>query len=459
MPNMINIRNHFIQLLLITIVSLMGCDKKILHNSSDTNHLLISSLEDVQALLDNMEIMGEMPAAGEISCDDYYLPDLAFNTISANEFNTYTWQPDIYEGRTNIEDWERPYKQVFYANTVLEALPHLDAFGNLLYKNRLQGSALFMRAFAFFQIAQLYANTYNNSTANNDLGIPLRTTPNPEIPTTRSTLQASYDQIIKDLKDAAILLPATIDNNRKNRPSQAAAYGSLARVYLIMGNYNIARKYADSCLKLHSKITDYNTAISALPKPFTANQDEVIYQAHILSNTDILDHPECYIDSNLFRSYSDKDLRKSLFFKNNIQGLPVPGYNYTGTLLRFAGLATDEIILIKAECEARLGNTDKAIQDLNTLLIKRMKKGSFIALTANSTQEALAMVLQERRKELVLRGIRWSDIRRFHRENSSVTLTRNCKGQTYTLSGNDARFVLPIPPDVIRLSGVAQNPR
>jgi hypothetical protein len=226
-----------------------------------------------------------------------------------------------------------------------------------------------------------------------------------------------------------------------------------------MCDYYNALKSADSSLKRHAKLTDYNAAILGLPKPFTANQDEVIYQAHLLSNTDILDHPECYIDSNLYRSYTDKDLRKSLFFKTNFQGLPVPGYNYTGTILRFAGLATDEIILIKAECEARLGNTDRAMQDLNTLLIKRMKKGSFSALTASSPEEALILVLQERRKELALRGIRWSDIRRINRERASVTLTRHCKGQTYTLSGSDARFVLPIPPDVIRLSGVTQNPR
>jgi hypothetical protein len=99
------IKIYLIHLLMIAAVSWIACDKKILDNSSDTNHLFISSLEDAQALLDNMEIMGEMPGAGEISCDDYYLSDSAFSSVNANEFNTYTWQPDIYQGRGHIKDW------------------------------------------------------------------------------------------------------------------------------------------------------------------------------------------------------------------------------------------------------------------------------------------------------------------------------------------------------------------
>ncbi|MEJ7692171.1 hypothetical protein [Daejeonella sp.] len=59
----------------------------------------------------------------------------------------------------------------------------------------------------------------------------------------------------------------------------------------------------------------------------------------------------------------------------------------------FGGLAVDELYLIKAECYARKGSTSAALQALNTLLEKRWKKGTFQSLTAQTADEALALIL------------------------------------------------------------------
>jgi hypothetical protein len=72
---------------------------------------------------------------------------------------------------------------------------------------------------------------------------------------------------------------------------------------------------------------------------------------------------------------------------------------------------------------------------------------------------ALDTVLAERRKELAFRGIRWSDLRRLNQEDWNITLTRNLNGTPYTLPPNSKLYTLPIPPDVIQESGIAQNPR
>jgi hypothetical protein len=68
--------------------------------------------------------------------------------------------------------------------------------------------------------------------------------------------------------------------------------------------------------------------------------------------------------------------------------------------------------------------------------------------------------LLERRKELCFRGLRWQDLRRLNKEPEyAKTLTRKIDGITYTLPPNDPKYVFPIPPNVIALSGMQQNPR
>jgi hypothetical protein len=141
---------------------------------------------------------------------------------------------------------------------------------------------------------------------------------------------------------------------------------------------------------------------------------------------------------------------------NNRIGFKGSYSNYEG---EFSGIATDELYLNRAECFARAGNITNALNDLNTLLIKRYKTGSFVSLTALTASAALVLVLQERRKELVIRFTRWMDIKRLNKEGAGITIRRLVHGQLYSLSPNDLRYALPIPEDVIALSGIQQNPR
>ena len=99
------------------------------------------------------------------------------------------------------------------------------------------------------------------------------------------------------------------------------------------------------------------------------------------------------------------------------------------------------------------------MQDLNALLTSRFKQGTFQPYNATNPQDALQLILEERRKELVCRGLRFTDLRRLNKEGAGIMLSRVVNSKTYQLAPNDLRYTLPIPNDAIEGSLIVQNPR
>jgi len=447
----------------VVLGCLPACKKHALLDARPNSQIIVpTTLEDMQKLLDKDVVMSETPQLGELSADNYYLTDVFWGSLGTQEQNAYIWAGDIFGTQENIADWNRPYEQVLYANVVLENLPKITITGtNEQQWQTIKGSALFTRAYAFYNLAQVFAPVYDAGTAAGDLGVVLRLTSDAGNASVRATVADTYSRILNDLQEAKKLLPPGIDSAYRNRPSRPACLAMLARVYLGMRNYAQAGAYADSCLKLYSKLMDYNNINTASSYPFTRLNDETMYQSRLSSVTNVLIGrvvPGCIVDSLLYRSYDVNDLRRQAFYTNT-PAMPNIKGSYNGTLFAFSGLATDEAYLVRAECHAWAGNTAAAMDDLNTLLKKRYKKDSFITITAVSAGEARQKILEERRKELPFRGLRWTDIRRLNKEGTGITLTRRAGGKNYQLPPGDARYVLPIPPDVIALSGIQQNPR
>jgi len=71
--------------------------------------------------------------------------------------------------------------------------------------------------------------------------------------------------------------------------------------------------------------------------------------------------------------------------------------------------------------------------------------------------EALALVLMERRKETLFREVRWADLRRLNQD--SGTLRRIVGDTVYTLLPGDPRYAYPIPAEEINIGGIEQNQR
>jgi hypothetical protein len=446
-------------LLFITVCSLSSC-KKFLDAKSDASLVIPSSLDDLQKLLDNNMFMNTIGGgSGEASADNYYLTYTDWNSLSDGGRDLYIWGDEIFFDLLQNE-WAGNYNTVNRANIVLDYLNKITVDSNQTaqFKN-VKGSALLFRAKAFYHLLQSFCKAWDAATAQDDLGICLRLDPDFNSPSARASVKDSYDQLLTDLKQACSLLPVT--PQYKTRPSKPAAYALLSKTYLAMRNYSMAGLYADSCLQLYNSLMNYNADPSIAPTasfPFSLFNAETIW--YTTSNTPSpLSQSKAKVDSALYNSYDINDLRRSLFFKNNTDGSQAFKGSYTHNSALFTGIATDEIYLIRAECNARSGNATEALNDLNTVLSKRWKANTFVSITATDANDALNKILTERRKELLFRDIRWSDIKRLNSEGANITITRNLNNQIYELSPGDNRYALPLPKKVIDLTGMPQNPR
>ena len=448
---------HLLYIILFLTTLITACKKSaFLDARSDSSISIPTSIADCQALMDNdVDMNGYSlsgyPSLGETGSDDYYVNNSFYSQYTATDQNAVIWAADIY-GNPEVNDWDLPYRTVLYSKVVLDALEKLHpAAMELDSFNNAQGSAFFFRGFAYFQLAQIFTKPYDEGVAD-PLGLPLRQTSNIDEKFTRSSLDSTYRQIIGDLSAAIPLLPGI--SLSITRPSRAAAYAMLARVYLSMRKYPKALLYADSSLQLRRELMDYNNVVPTGDLPFTRTNPEVIFGAAMYP-TGPCAVGRSFADSLLLASYQVNDVRKTLFFKG---GRFFGMYDENG--YAFCGLATDEMYLTRAECYARTGNIDAAMNDLDSLMIKRMSTGTFTPYTAVDANDALQQILQERRKELLYRGLRWTDLRRLNKDASTATtLTRTVAGTIYTLSPNSTRYVYYIPSEVISFNkpNIQQN--
>jgi hypothetical protein len=458
------VKSLFFGIAILLLFSILSC-KKYLEKKSDDTIATPETLTDLQAILDNNNVLNlrVTPSFGEASSDNYFLPDATYSTRGPMLQDVYRWIPVEYEFNN---DWATCYFPVYLSNLCLERLNGIEATNNNITQwNNIKGSALFFRAYYFQQLSWIFAKAYDEMSAQTDLGIVLRLGSDFNVPSVRANVKQSYDQIIQDAKESAHFLPDI--SQHVFRPSKASAYGLLARTYLSMRMYDSAYKYSNLCLGIKSVLLNYKnvTPTSNLTTPFLpysySQNSEIIFYTEMITTFagSLISNSRARIDTNLVASYAGNDLRKKLFF--NRSGAY---YQFKGTYapsLYFSGIAVDEIFLIRAECYARgwsgrTANKDSALYDLNYLLSNRYD-ASFSPVIATDANGALDSVLNERRKELLMRGLRWSDIKRLNKEERNIPLKRFIAGQYFILPPNDKRYALPLPIDIIRTTGIQQN--
>lgn len=447
----------YLKLVLVSLIFIATGCTKYLEAVPDQSLAVPRTAADYRQLLENELMFTNAPAMGEFGTDDIFLPDAMLATQSILVRNSYLWQKEIFEGASG-QSWNTVYNKVYYANIVLEGIEKLKKTAHSEAEvNELQGWALFSRANAYYDLEEIFGQPYKPASAVSDLGVPLKLSTDLTEIVQRSTVAETYALIVRDLQLAAQLLPAEFSKVNRSKPSKVAAYALLARVHLIMQQYDKALEDAKNALSLYNSLIDYNLIDPTARNPFSPLTNEVIFnsaQANYLQRL-------WQIDAKLFQSFEENDLRKILFFTENTSAKTVVFKGFYGIALTcFNGLATDEVFLISAECKARLGLESEALNDLNTILIRRYRTGTFIPYTTANVQNVLKLVLDERRKECIFRNLRWSDLRRLNQDPEfAITLNRFSNGVSYQLLPSSPRYTLPIPDDEIRLSGITQNIR
>jgi len=314
-------------------------------------------------------------------------------------------------------------------------------------------------------LSLVYGQTYTYSSDASHLGTTVMTSiPDVKSKIARSSASATYKRILDDIQTA---LDMFADGWTKGcfYASPAACKALMARVYLYMGNYADAKKYASEV------ISDYG--LSLTPRAdyvamFCGRKEgqEAIFRLNGLSGGAKLRSMFDYTSPqmcpsgkllDIFASDADawtgSDVRSELFSYKAADGT-----EYSGVCMKFIDtedidetqkrydpfvLRLSEMYLIRAEAACHDGDTDTAVSDIATLEARaRGVETSDINVMFSSIDDLAGIVQRERIKELFLEGHRLFDLTRRHE-----TLTRDvaCGSSVLTLTYPDDRFVLPIP--------------
>ena len=454
---------RIVYLLLFIAIGTSSCDDYL--DVVPKGKIIPQATNDYRLLLNQTEYYGGSDGLVDSYYADVFMSDdmkvTAFTepTYRDPHKNLLSFAEHIFDDGADDSNWKNLYNHIYIANVVIEGV--LDSEGGTeAEKLELYAEAQVHRAFAYWSLVNLYAKHYNASTADTDFGVPLRMKINFEEDLQRASVQEVYNQIIDDLTSAVEHLPDFQNTNYTYRPSKASTYGLLARVYLYMQQYEKALENVDLSVQKANALLDYNT-INIFNFPIALENPEILLWKQNASTATLF-----YLSDDLLALYDPQnDLRFQVGSIPDFIILEDLNFGMVSTKWFFSkypvmGYTTPESYLIRAEANARLGNVDVALQDLNHLRQYRYLSGSAYELTA-SNENILEIVKEERRRELAFQGQRLFDIKRYNQvDGDHISLSHTLNGETYTLEAGNARFVLPIARKYIDLNPeIEQNQR
>ena len=477
------IKKYIIGLLALASAS---CNDYLAEQPSKTTSLVPSTTDHLEYLLNSYSTFyQEANSTAIYSSDDYGLYTEMYDAkntaygIEAVEFAL--WDTEYLPNESSDGFWTSEYKKIFIANMVLEYIPQVS--GDETTKARLEAEAHLVRAYSLWELANTYCLPYTEENKD-ELGLVIKQTTSFDESTVRATLEATYQLIEQDIQAALKTdVELTMQNNKYRtwRASLPAVYAFAARYYLFRNNYSEALNYANKALEKHSELVDYNTEMRYSDNKSTVvinsgtEDEEVVEILYPYTHdnqsdmTDMLGWKEFYYFRMLYHSSwwfcpstdlmdlydKDYDLRWKYHYVENYsydRGLTSPAYEWPGYIFFFkdripSGPTVAEMLLTKAECQARLGSFGDAMTTVNQLRAARMDNtapADRINLSASSQAEAITKILEERRREMPF-TMRWYDIRRY-----GIEIEHYIGATGYDiLKWDDPRRAYQLPADVL----------
>jgi len=406
--------------------------------------IIPEKLSDYESLLNSLTMMQTFPSALLYNTDDYYVEYAPIERSTAA--NMYFWRQEAdVNDEVSPAIWGQLYRVIYDANVIIKNAMRTNGESEQRKKEVL-GEALLVRSDAYFSLLTAFAKAYDPATAGTDPGLPLITSNDvTETAPQRSRLKATLDTILNNAVQAANDLPLT--NINRYRGTKAAAYGFLARVYLYIGDYPNVDKYANLALQTNHQLIDYNTITNKNGIPVSDLNPEILWQRaceEFILPTQMLYSDNLKAQFDVTDPFKSNDLRYVFLTTSNSKGI---SRNSPPGRTNF-GVTFPELYLSVAEVAARSGQLNKAMDLVNKIRMVRIKKAAYQPLTASDGETALAIVLAERRRELVFGGLRWMDMKRLDKEGRMPELQRINRrtGEVLaTLKPHSKAYTLQIP--------------
>ncbi|MBK6937218.1 MAG: RagB/SusD family nutrient uptake outer membrane protein [Chitinophagaceae bacterium] len=363
----------------------------------------------------------------------------------------------------NENAWSPYFNFQFYYDIIANAnmiIANIDnATGPDADKKVIKGQALAYRAWAYFQMIQLFGKRYDKTTSNSNPGLSLVLTPTTEkLP--RSTVAEVYAVIVTDLNTAITNLTGAPARANASHINLNVAKGLRARVALAMQDWAVAAQFANEARQGLSLMStaQYLQGFNNYTNPEwmwgsrqVADQTTYFYSffAYMsadFNSTNIRTNPKC-INSALYNAIPASDIRKQLWDPtgtNTTFPIPPGGARYPYMNRKFlsgGGSASSigdvpimrvaEMYLIEAEARARAGGQDATAAGVLYSLLSQRNPG--YVLSTNTGQALINEILMNRRVELWGEGFRFYDLKRLdlpldrtganHNASVAVTLT------------------------------------
>ncbi|ANQ52310.1 RagB/SusD family nutrient uptake outer membrane protein [Flammeovirga sp. MY04] len=380
----------------------------------------------------------------------------------------YNWQKRLASYRRTYFVWYYYYGNIANLNEVINATVNMN--GDQDQIDNVRGQALTLRGYFYFKLIQMYQFTYKGH--ENAPGVPLYTEPSvaETTPKDRATVQEVYDQILSDLVEGQKLLKGKTPKHISN-VDEHVADGILARVYLVMDDWDNAAKYASAArsgfdLLPGSKYSygfskgsksdgwiwgmEVNAEQKTTYNSFFSHMDNTAY------NYASLGAQKC-MSKVLYDQLGDDDVRKVLVVDpNNISDdkpyTEVP-YMYNKFVMEepstwaadYVLMRAEEMLLIEAEAKAELGQDATAASLLQELVAQRDANKDVSSLTGDALKQEIDL---QRRVELWGEGHRMLDILR-----KKIGLDRTNSSHDEVLAAvmktdpEDYRMLLQIPQE------------
>lgn len=469
---------NYIATLFLGLLAFTACNRKEFLDIKPQGIIIPTKLEDFRLLLDNVVSAASSGSVTNGLKDKHLSTVLMSDNIQLKpEFiqalykldtdaRLYLFEDKVYGPTEDDRDWNNYYQHIYVANVVLAGLQEID--GQSSAKAVLEAEARLHRAYAYFNLVNMYAAHYNSATAGTDLGVPIRAGIELSgVDLTRASVQAVYDLVIEDILFGTKNLVDKQPFELQFRPSKAAAFALLARVYLYQAKYTEALTAVEAAISLQGTLRDINNdplspyAPNLRIFPVQTADPEVIWfkdQGSVVINVASDDLIGLYQNGDLRRDWYCP-MRDHLFVGADLDGLIYAAQLFTNHTS--AGVRSSELYLIRAECNARLDHIQEANKDLNTLRKKRFKPASYADVAITDKTALLQFVKEERRREMATDAERLFDIKRYNLlDHDNISISRSYNGKSVTVAPGSKKWVLPIADKYILINPeIKPNPR